>query len=215
MFKSKKRLQEEMEMKKKAEERAALEKECREKLLFNQTLNSLKKAMQKYEEQKGVFIQFAREAEKRGMKAQYQMAKNGLKIVMDSYDRVWAMYLNLTISNQIKQVTNDTKMFVDSMSSISRQLSEINASIDFTEMQLDYTQAMAQISQAEEKLKGFSENVYSTIEDYASSNSDSKIDSAYDELIHSDLCEESAKEREEGLRIDRKIDRLEEMIHGK
>ena len=215
MFKSKKKLQEEMERKKKAEEKAAMEKNCREKLLFNQTLNGLKKAMQKYEDQKDIFIQFAREAEKRGMKAQYNMAKNGLKIVMDSYERVWAMYLNLTISNQIKQVTNDTKMFVDSMSSISKQLSEINSSIDFTQMQLDYTQAMEQISKAEEELKGFSENVYSTIEDYASNNSDSKIDSAYDELIHSDLSESTTKEREEGLRIDRKIDRLEEMIHGK
>ena len=207
----------EAEERKKEEEKAAFEKEYKEKILFNQTVNTLKKAMKKYEEQVDIFIRLAREAKTRGLKSQYNMAKNGLKIVIDSRNRVSAMYMSLTVSNQIKQVTKDTKVFVNGMSSIAKQLSEVNSELDFSELQMEYGQAMAQITLAEEKLNSFSENIYDAIEEYSGTEDDSKISKALDDLIGSDLSPLSSTvaDSAEDVAIDSKMDELEALINGK
>ena len=207
----------EAEERKKEEEKAAFEKEYKEKILFNQTVNTLKKAMKKYEEQVDIFIRLAREAKTRGLNSQYNMAKNGLKIVIDSRNRVSAMYMSLTVSNQIKQVTKDTKVFVNGMSSIAKQLSEINSELDFSELQMEYGQAMAQITLAEEKLNSFSENIYDAIEEYSGTEDDSKISKALDDLIGSDLSPLSSTvaDSAEDVAIDSKMDELEALINGK
>ena len=216
MFKSKKKIQEELERQKKEAERLAAEKEYKEKVLYNQTVNTLKKAIKRYEDQIDVFIGMARESEKRGLKAQYNMAANGLKIVIDSRDRVSAMYMSLVVSNQIKQVTKDTKLFIDGMSSMAKQLSDIDSSIDFAQLQLDYGKAMTQIGQAEEKLQAFSDNVYSAIDEYAGRNDDVKVDKAIDELIHSDMPASTvAIKDEDDVKISGRIEELEALIHGK
>lgn len=222
MFGSKKKKLQELELqrkceeeRKKAEEQAAFEKEYKEKMLYNQTINTLKKAMKKYEDQIDVFIKLAKEAQNRGLKAQYNMAKNGLKIVIDSRDRVSAMYMSLTVSNQIKQVTKDTKVFVNGMSSLAKQLSEMNSELDLSNIQMEYTQAMTQITQAEEKLNSFSENIYDAIEEYSGTEDDSKISKALDNLINSDLSPLSSTvaNSADNVDIDSRMDELEALIN--
>ncbi len=206
-----------------AEKRAAFEKDIKERTIYNQTIKNLKNAMSKYEAQKEEFLKIARDAYNRGLMPQYNMAKNGLKIVLDSHDKVTAMYLDLTISNQIKQVTKDTKMFVDTMSIVSRQLSEINSSIDYTQVRYDYEQAISQISQAEEKLRDFSDVVYDSIENYSLGNQDmdTKVSEALDQLIRGSTESEMRTptvrkaNEEENQKIDARIGELEAMIHGK
>jgi hypothetical protein len=121
------------------------------------------------------------------------------------------MYLNLTISNQIKEMCNDTKMFVDSMSTISKQLSEIQAGIDFVQAQADYNYAMLNINKTEEKLRDFSDNIYDSISSFVENeDSDSKIDEAISALIHgaSENIDLPVVEAVDNSDIDRKIREL-------
>lgn len=206
-----KKIKEKKEAKKRAAEKAEAERRFKEKSLVNKTLRSLKSTVDKYEGQKQIFIKLAREAEARGLKPQYNMAANGLKIVIDSQDKANAMYLNLTISNQIKEMCNDTKMFVDSMSTISKQLSEIQAGIDFVQAQADYNYAMLNINKTEEKLRDFSDNIYDSISSFVENeDSDSKIDEAISALIHgaSENIDLPVVEAVDNSDIDRKIREL-------
>ena len=205
------RIKEKKEEKRKAAEKAEAEKRFKEKSLVNKTLRSLKSTVDKYEGQKQIFIKLAREAEARGLRPQYNMAANGLKIVIDSQDKANAMYLNLTISNQIKEMCNDTKMFVDSMSTISKQLSEIQSGIDFVQAQADYNYAMMNINKTEEKLRDFSDNIYDSISSFVESeDGDNKIDEAISALIHgaSENIDLPMAETVDNSDIDRKIREL-------
>ena len=204
-------IKEKKEEKRKAAEKAEAEKRFKEKSLVNKTLRSLKSTVDKYEGQKQIFIKLAREAGARGLKPQYNMAANGLKIVIDSQDKANAMYLNLTISNQIKEMCNDTKMFVDSMSTISKQLSEIQSGIDFVQAQADYNYAMMNINKTEEKLRDFSDNIYDSISSFVESEGgDNKIDEAISALIHgaSENIDLPMAETVDNSDIDRKIREL-------
>lgn len=206
-----KKSREKKEEKRKAQERAEAEKKFKEKSLVNKTLRSLKSTVDKYENQKQIFIRLAREAEARGLKPQYNMAANGLKIVIDSQDKANAMYLNLTISNQIKEMCNDTKMFVDSMSTISKQLSELQLGIDFVQAQADYNYAMLNINKTEERLRDFSDNIYDSISSFVENeDSDSRVDEAINALIHgaSENINLPTMETVDNSEIDRKIREL-------
>lgn len=206
-----KKRKEKMEEKRKAQERAEAEKKFKEKSLVNKTLRSLKNTVDKYESQKQIFIRLAREAEARGLKPQYNMAANGLKIVIDSQDKANAMYLNLTISNQIKEMCNDTKMFVDSMSTISKQLSELQLGIDFVQAQADYNYAMLNINKTEERLRDFSDNIYDSISSFVENeDSDNRVDEAINALIHgaSENINLPTIETVDNSEIDRKIREL-------
>lgn len=206
-----KKRKEKMEEKRKAQERAEAEKKFKEKSLVNKTLRSLKNTVDKYESQKQIFIRLAREAEARGLKPQYNMAANGLKIVIDSQDKANAMYLNLTISNQINEMCNDTKMFVDSMSTISKQLSELQLGIDFVQAQADYNYAMLNINKTEERLRDFSDNIYDSISSFVENeDSDNRVDEAINALIHgaSENINLPTMETVDNSEIDRKIREL-------
>lgn len=206
-----KKAKEKKEEKRRAAEKAEAERKFKEKSLVKKTLRSLKNTVDKYEGQKQIFIKLAREAEARGLMPQYNMAANGLKIVIESQDKAKAMYLNLTISNQIKEMCNDTKMFVDSMSTISKQLSEIQAGIDFVQAQADYNYAMLNINKTEEKLKDFSDNIYDSISSFVENDDqDSKIDEAISALIHgaSENIDLPSVETVDNSDIDRKIREL-------
>ena len=206
-----KKSKEKKEEKRKAQERAEAEKKFKEKSLVNKTLRSLKSTVDKYEGQKQIFIRLAREAEARGLKPQYNMAANGLKIVIDSQDKANAMYLNLTISNQIKEMCNDTKMFVDSMSTISKQLSELQLGIDFVQAQADYNYAMMNINKTEERLRDFSDNICDSISSFVENeDTDSRVDEAINALIHgaSENINLPTMETVGNSEIDRKIREL-------
>ena len=206
-----KKSKEKKEEKRKAQERAEAEKKFKEKSLVNKTLRSLKSTVDKYEGQKQIFIRLAREAEARGLKPQYNMAANGLKIVIDSQDKANAMYLNLTISNQIKEMCNDTKMFVDSMFTISKQLSELQLGIDFVQAQADYNYAMMNINKTEERLRDFSDNICDSISSFVENeDTDSRVDEAINALIHgaSENINLPTMETVDNSEIDRKIREL-------
>ena len=211
-----KKIKEMREQKKKAEEQALQDKKIKERALINKTLRNLKSMMDKYESQKQVFINLARQAEARGLTAQYNLAANGLKLVMESYDRASQMYLNLTISNQIKETFSDTRAFVDSMSTISRQLSELQSSVDIESAQSEYSIAMQNIAQAEEKLREFSDSICDTAADFTESfKSSEKVDEAIAALIHSaDGGVSVPTPTESNSEIDKRINELEGLING-
>lgn len=194
--------------KEEALKKAQYEKEFRARALVNRTLRELKRSEEKYKEQQKLFLSYARDAAKNGLEAQYNMAKNGLKVVLESQRKVSAMYLNLTISNEIKKMTTNTRDFVGTMSAISKDLSEVTASMDFGELQMEYDMAMLQISQMDERVKDFTDNMYSSVEDYNARSEDPKIDSVIDDMI-----QKGYRMEETNTDVDKKLKALEDMIH--
>lgn len=206
------------EEKRKAEEMARREKELKERTLINKTMRNLKAAVERYESQKQIFINLAQEAERRGLRPQYNMAANGLKIVIESQDKANAMYLNLMTSVQMKEMFKDTKDFVASMSTVAKQLSEIQSEIDFGQAQYDYDCAMSNITVAEEKLRDFTDNVYDSISDYADTNDNGKVDEAIASLIHNTsssmkIPSGGVAVNEDNSGIDKMIGKLENMLN--
>lgn len=205
------------EQKRRAEEKAELEKKLKEKALINKTLRNLEGMIKKYEAQKEEFIQLARRAEQFNYTAQYNLAKNGLKLIMDSYDRANQMYLSLTISNRLKETFSDTKAFVDSMSTISKQLSELQSTIDIEGAQNEYLMAMQNINQAEEKLQEFSDGICNAATDMTEGfKGDAKLDEALSALIRSTdggISVPASPVSENNSEIDRKISELEGLIN--
>ena len=211
------RIREMKEQKRKAEEAAEQERRIKERALINKTLRNLKSTMEKYERQKKVFIDLARQAEACGMTAQYHLAANGLKIVMESYDRASQMYMNLTISNQINETFSDTKAFVDSMSTISRQLSELQSNIDIESAQTEYAVAMSNIAQSEAKLREFSESVCDSANNLTEGfGGAEKVDDAIAALIHSNggAISIPSVPAEDNSAIDRKLRELEGRLNA-
>ena len=211
------KIKEMKEQKRRAEEKAELEKKLKEKALINKTLRNLEGMIKKYETQKEEFIQLARRAEQFNYTAQYNLAKNGLKLIMDSYDRANQMYLSLTISNRLKETFSDTKAFVDSMSTISKQLSELQSTIDIEGAQNEYLMAMQNINQAEEKLQEFSDGICNAATDMTEGfKGDAKLDEALSALIRSTdggISVPASPVSENNSEIDRKISELEGLIN--
>jgi hypothetical protein len=208
------KIKEMKEKKRKAEEKAEQDKRIKEKALVNKSLRELQGQMRKYEQKKETFIKLAREADRSGQTAQYNLAAKGLKMSIDSYSKANAMYLSLTISSQMKDMFTDTKAFVEAMSTISGQLSEIQSEIDISSAESEFAVAMQNISQAEEKLGKFSDGICNTIEDYAAnSESDAQIDAVIHALIHS--TDTAAEPTENTVEIDRRIRELEGIYNGR
>lgn len=191
------------------------EKEFRERTLINKTLRELQRNIEKYENQKQLFIKMAREAEKRNLTSQYKMAANGLKIVIEAQDKANAMYLNLTIADQIKQFGTNTTNFVASMNTLSKQLAAINQNLDFVQVENDYNTAMQEVSDMEEKLRSFSDTIQDSVESYASlGQDDGKVDKAIEMMIHSTPSDDEIQSATDSVNqsIDLKIKDIDRLI---
>ncbi len=143
---------------------SASKKELQKRMLIKQTMNAMNKQIDKLEEQKNVYIEAGKEAKKRGLQAQYNLALTGLKMTIEQQRRVYEMKLNFEITSQMKDMTVMTQEFLGGMSALSKDMLKLTNEKDFAKVQKQFTEAMTGAEMQAEQMQAFMDDTKSTFE---------------------------------------------------
>jgi hypothetical protein len=158
------------------------EKELERKLKVKRTLSGMNKFISQIEMKKKKLIEQASLAKLKGIDSQYNLAVQGLKIALAQQKRVETMLLNFEITTQLKDISQMTKGFFESMSILSNELSGGTKQKDFVKVQQQFEKAMMKSQMQTERLEAFLESTESLFENL-SVDSSSVDDQEIEKLI--------------------------------
>lgn len=158
------------------------EKELDRKLKIKRTLSKMNKFLSQIEIKKKKLIEQASIAKLKGIDSQYNLAVQGLKIALAQQKRVETMLLNFEITSQLKDISEMTKGFFESMCIFSKELSTTTKQKDFLKVQQQFEKAMVKSSMQTERLEAFLESTESLFENL-SVDSSSINDQEIEKLI--------------------------------
>ncbi len=169
---------------------AVTKKEIKKKMLIKQTINSMNKQIQKLEEQKQVYIEAGKQAKKKGLTAQYNLALSGLKMTISQQKRVYEMKLNFEITSQMKDMSMMTSEFLKGMGSLSKDMMKLTKEKDFLKVQKQFDEAMTSVELQAQNMESFMDDTQSA---FASSNNNSAEDNReIEELISNEASSDES-----------------------
>lgn len=154
---------------------ATTKKEIEKRMLIKKTITTMEKQIQKLEEQKKGYIESGKEAKKRGITAQYNLALAGLRMTIAQQRRVYEMKLNFEITSQMKDMSQMTQEFLKGMSSLSKDMVKLSKEKDFAKVQKQFDEAMTGMEMQTEQLEDFMDETESA---FSSSAPGSESDKA-------------------------------------
>ena len=176
-------------------------KQLKKRMLIRKTINEMNKQIQKLEEQKQVYIEAGKEANKKGLTAQYNLALSGLKMTIQQQKRVYEMKLNFEITSQMKDMAGMTTEFLKGMGVLSKDMMKLSKEKEFIKVQKQFNEAMASVELQSEYLENFMDETQSA---FASGSTTSSTDTAELEAL---LNNESAADETE-VAIDKELEML-------
>lgn len=140
------------------------QKEIDRKIKIKRTLSKMNKFLSQIEEKKKKLIEQASLAKLKGIDSQYNLAIQGLKIALAQQKRVETMLLNFEITSQLKDISEMTKGFFESMVIFSKELQTTSKQKDFIRAQKEIERAMLKSAEQTERLEAFLESTESLFE---------------------------------------------------
>src|SRR5690554_3708407 len=140
------------------------QKEIDRKIKIKRTLSKMNKFLSQIEEKKKKLIEQASLAKLKGIDSQYNLAVQGLKIALAQQKRVETMLLNFEITSQLKDISEMTKGFFESMVIFSKELQSTSKQKDFIKAQQQFEKAMVKSAMQTERLEAFLESTESLFE---------------------------------------------------
>ena len=134
------------------------EKEFEKKMVVKKTINSMNKQISTLEEQKNIFVEKAKEAKKKGLEAQYNLALSGYRMTYAQQKKAQEMLLNFEITSQMKDMTMMTSEFLKGMSLLSREMSKLADSKQFSKVQKEFEIAMNSVEEQSSQMEVFLES---------------------------------------------------------
>ena len=169
-------------------------KEIQKRMLIKRTISEMDKQIQKLEKQKEGYIEAGKEAKKKGLTAQYNLALSGLKMTITQQRRVMEMKLNFEITSQIKDMTKMTADFLAGMGSLSKDMMKLTKEANFKKVQQQFESAMMEVEIQAEQMEEFMDETESV---FATNTSGSKEDNdEIESLITKEVTLEGSTEDE-------------------
>jgi ATP-dependent helicase YprA (DUF1998 family) len=169
------------------------EKEYKAKALINRTKRDLKKQIDKLVVEKENFLSLAKEAKNTNDKGAYLSAYAGWKIAFGIQEKANKMLIKLSITQNMKEIGDISKNFMNSMLTISKQIATTSKSFDFMDAEKDFQEAMADLTASDDALDIFLANLDTSLDDYADSNIDNinEIDNEFTNLVNQEVAKET------------------------
>jgi hypothetical protein len=145
-------------------------KEIEKRMLVKKTISTMNKQIQKLEEQKKVYIDAGKQAQQKGLTAQYNLALSGLKMTITQQRRVYEMKLNFEITSQMKDMSQMTSEFLKGMGSLSKDMMKLTKEKDFLKVQKQFTEAMTNVEMQTEQMESFMDETESAFSSTYSGN---------------------------------------------
>ena len=134
------------------------EKAMEAKLAIRQGINELKKCDRSLEKKKEEMIRFAQEAKQQGITQQYDVAVNGLKMVLAYQKRCRAMILQIQMTETMRDLTTMSSKFVKLMGDVGKEVSKVTQSTKFLKNQVAFEKGVLASEAAMDQLEGFLED---------------------------------------------------------
>ena len=175
------------------------EKQIEAKMKVKQTITKFNKQIQKFEEQKKVYLDAAKRAKKLGLADEVRLAITGYLLTSNQQKRAQKMLLNFEIAAQKKDMEVMNAEFLKSLGDVSKDMIKLTDNKDFAKVQAQFEKAMALSQQRAEQMDMYLESSQSDFAAQtgdASSISDAEIDSLITELATQDEINESTIDSE-------------------
>ena len=185
------------------------EKEFEKKMVVKKTINSMNKQISTLEEQKNIFVEKAKEAKKKGLEAQYNLALSGYRMTYAQQKKAQEMLLNFEITSQMKDMTMMTSEFLKGMSLLSREMSKLADSKQFSKVQKEFEIAMNSVEEQSSQMEVFLESAETTFDAAASSEKQNISDEDFEKMIDEETAQDVGGEDAE---LDRQMEELKKKI---
>ena len=185
------------------------EKEFDKKMVVKKTINSMNKQISTLEEQKNIFVAKAKEAKKKGLEAQYNLALSGYRMTYAQQKKAQEMLLNFEITSQMKDMTMMTSEFLKGMSLLSREMSKLADSKQFSKVQKEFEIAMNSVEEQSSQMEVFLESAETTFDAAASSEKQNISDEDFEKMIDEESAQDIGGTDAE---LDRQMEELKKKI---
>ena len=185
------------------------EKEFDKKMVVKKTINSMNKQISTLEEQKNIFVEKAKEAKKKGLEAQYNLALSGYRMTYAQQKKAQEMLLNFEITSQMKDMTMMTSEFLKGMSLLSREMSKLADSKQFAKVQKEFEIAMNSVEEQSSQMEVFLESAETTFDAAASSEKQNISDEDFEKMIDEESAQDIGGTDAE---LDRQMEELKKKI---
>lgn len=185
------------------------QKEIEKRMLIRKTINAMNKQIDALEEQKKVFIDKAKEAKKKGLDSQYNLALSGYKMTLAQQKRAQEMLLNFEITSQMKDMSMMTSQFLGGMSVLSKEMAKLTDSKEFLKVQAEFEKAMAGVETQTEQMDVFMDMSQSSFSSQASADK-----SITDEQFAAMISEENSQDEMSSDDIDRELEEIRKKINS-
>ena len=185
------------------------EKEFEKKMVIKKTINSMNKQISTLEEQKNIFVEKAKEAKKKGLEAQYNLALSGYRMTYAQQKKAQEMLLNFEITSQMKDMTMMTSEFLKGMSLLSREMSKLADNKQFAKVQKEFEIAMNSVEEQSSQMEVFLESAETTFDTAASSEKANISDEDFEKMIDEETAQDMGSDDAE---LDRQMEELKKKI---
>ena len=151
-------------------------KEIEKRMLIKRTIAEMEKQIKKLEEQKQVYLDAGKQAQEKGLTAQYNLALSGLRMTITQQRRVYEMKLNFEITSQMKDMTKMTTEFLQGMGSLSKDMMKLTREKDFLKVQKQFEEAMTGVEMQTEQMEEFMDETESAFASAAPAGADANAE---------------------------------------
>ena len=145
----------------KSKEQKALEA----KMAIRRSVQELKKSDKSIDRKKEDMIKHAQEAKRQGITQQYNMALNGLKMLLGYQKRIRAMILQIQITESMQDVVSISSDFTNLVGNVSKRINGLVKGADFAKNAALAEMGMMQVDNLMGELDGFMESMGMSMEE--------------------------------------------------
>lgn len=131
------------------------QKRMHAKLAMRHSIRDLDRWDKSLEKKKAEMIRLGREANKQGIKDQYLLAFNGLKMVMNQQLRARKMQLQLKLVESMRDLSLISTDFLNMMGKIGKEVEKVSGGADFIKNQTAFESGMLSLEQMMDQMDGF------------------------------------------------------------
>lgn len=187
------------------------QKEFEQKMVVKKTINSMNKQIETLEERKNIFVEKAKEAKKKGLEAQYNLALSGYRMTYAQQKKAQEMLLNFEITSQMKDMTMMTSEFLKGMGLLSREMSKLADSKQFAKVQKEFEIAMGSVEEQASQMEVFLESAETTFDTAASSEKATITDEDFEKMIDEESAQDVGGEDAE---LEKQMEELKKKIEA-
>ena len=184
------------------------QKEFDKKMQIKKARNDMVKQINNLEKMKADYKDKAVQAKQLGSESQLKLALSGYKMAAMQQKRIQEMLLNFDLTSQMKDMSQTTADFLNSMSLFSRDIAKITNNSDFLKVQQEFEYAMTSVEESSERLDDMLDTSSQTFDSFSTKSAGETSK----ELMGIIDSEAANKETTMDADLDRELARIESSI---